>query len=117
MQVREEQGLTILDMDPYIAKDSVPSICEQLDAYLAGEGKEYVLDMWEAKTMNSSMASVIVHVIKKLDAVKSTLHIVNVAQNVLNALQTLRLTELVKVHETALDFEMDKGVEIKSLSH
>ena len=117
MEVREEQGFSILDMDPYVAKDSVPGICEQLDPSLKEEGKEYILDMWEAKTLNSSMASVIVHMIKQITQAKSTLHIVNVTQNVLNALQTLHLTDMVKVYETALDFEIDKGTEVKSIMH
>ncbi|MBD3393623.1 MAG: STAS domain-containing protein [Chitinivibrionales bacterium] len=117
MQVREEQGYTVLEMDPYIAKDAVPGICKSLDPHLEGEGKELILDMWEAKTLNSSMASVIVHIVKKLKETKSTLHIVNLAQNVTNALQTLHLADLVRTHETALDFEIEKGVEIKSIMH
>jgi anti-anti-sigma regulatory factor len=117
MQVRQEQGYIILDMDPYIAKDSVPHICKQLDSHLTAGSQEILIDMWEAKTMNSSMASVIVHIIRHISQSQCVLHLVNVTGNVLNALQSLHLTELATVHETALDFEIEKGVEMRSLSH
>jgi|GEM_PF-6011316 len=117
MKVREEQKYVIIDMDPYIAKDSVPAICDQLDPFLQEGGKEFIIDMWEAKTMNSSMASVIVHIIRHITQSQSSLHVVNVSANVLNALQSLHLADLVKVHETALDFEIDQGVELKSIAH
>lgn len=117
MDVREEKGYVIMEMDPYIAKDSVPGICEQLDPHLQKGSDEFVIDMWEAKTMNSSMASVIVHIIRHVKTANRHLCAVNVSPSVMNALTSLHLTDLLKVYETALDLEIEKGVEIQSISH
>ena len=78
---------------------------------------EFVVDMWEAKTMNSSMASVIVHIIRHVKKSERPVCAVNVSTSVLNALESLHLTDLLTVYETALDFEIEKGVEIQSISH
>lgn len=117
MDIHEEKGYIVLSMYPSVTKESVLSLSSRLDPYLQESGKEYVVDMTAVKTLNSSMASLIVHIIRHVEQAKSKLCLVNVEPNVQSALESLHLTSLTKTYESALDFEIDRGVEIKSISH
>jgi anti-anti-sigma regulatory factor len=117
MKIHEEQGYTVVTLDANVTKAAVPGMCEQFDGCLAGAHHDCILDMWELSTLNSSVANLIVYIVKKLAPSGCTLHVVNVGQRVVAALETIHLAGVVKVHETALDFQEKTGVGLDSIVH
>ena len=72
MEIQKDKEFTIIGMDAYVTKEAVPGITAKVDPLVEEGAKGFVLDMFEVKTLNSSMASVIVHLIKQTTGARNT---------------------------------------------